>query len=324
MSRQDRDRDRQSARRSRKRRVISSVVAGVAVLATGGGAFALYGATRPLTGERGPADNSAWPVERIWQEDPDVELPVPRSETRVLDDQGWRTVNTVQNVSDPTVTVIRPNPDVATGAAMIVLPGGGFGALAWDVEGTEVGQFLADRGVTAFVLKYRVRTPTVGVAWSVITKGIKGGIAPGRVAAISDAQQALRFVRENAVRFGVDPMRVGMTGFSAGAIATLGTLTSDDATSRPNVVAPVYAPDQIDHLHPDDTPLFVAAADPDPTVADAAAIETVWKDAGASVETHLFESGGHGFGLGRPGTDSMRFASLYEDWLVRQGYARPA
>lgn len=305
-----------------KRWVVFSVAASIAALAIGVGAFALSRATRPLAGKPGPSDDTAWPVERIRAGRPDVELSVTRSETRVLADQGWRSVNTIQNVSVPTVTVIRPNAATATGAAMIVLPGGAFGALAWDVEGIEIGQFLAERGVTAFVLKYRIRTPTIGVAWSVITRGLKDGISPGRAAAISDAEQAVRFVRANAARFGVDPMRVGMTGFSAGAIATLGTLTSDDASTRPNIAASVYGLDHVDDVHPAGTPLLIAAANPDTTVEDAANIETVWKNAGTPVETHLFQSGDHGFGLGRPGTDSMRFAGLYEDWLVRQGYAR--
>ncbi|QKJ18936.1 alpha/beta hydrolase [Microbacterium hominis] len=306
-----------------KREVIVAVAAGIAALAVGGGAFALARVTRPQTGRPGPPDDPAWPVERIRTGRPDVELSVTHSETRVLADQGWRSVNTIQNVSVPTVTAIRPHPDTATGAAMIVLPGGAFGALAWDVEGIEIGQFLAERGITAFVLKYRIRTPTIGVAWSVITRGLKDGISPGRAAAISDARQAVRFVRENAVRLGIDPRRVGMTGFSAGAIATLGTLTGDDAATRPNIAASVYGLDHVENVHPADTSLLIAAADPDTTVADAKNIETVWKNAGAPVETHLFQSGDHGFGLGRPGTDSMRFAGVYDDWLVRQGYARP-
>jgi len=222
------------------------------------------------------------------------------------------------------MTVIAPEANQRTGAAMIVLPGGAFGALAWDVEGTEVGQFLADRGITAFVLKYRVRTPTVGVAWSILTRGIADGISPGRAAAAADAEQAIKVIRQNAGRFDIDPTRVGMTGFSAGAITTLATLANEDPKSRPNIAASVYGLDYNEGLRPGTTPLFLAAAEPDPTVDDGKRIERVWDEAGAPVESHFFSSGDHGFGLGRPGTDSMRFSGVYESWLRDQGYAAVA
>ncbi|PQZ84552.1 MULTISPECIES: alpha/beta hydrolase [unclassified Brevundimonas] len=270
----------------------------------------------------GVADDPAWEVVRIWSGAPIGDMPVPLPEARVLQDVGWRKITLLRDVSTPSVTIIRPREGTATGAAMVILPGGGFGGLAWDVEGTEVGEYLAERGVTAFVVRYRVRTPPSSAWLSLATKGINGALEPGRIAASQDAMQAVRLIRQNADRYGVDPDRVGMMGFSAGAITLLRVLQDADEASRPNVAASVYGLLFDDAVRPEQTPMFVAVAQDD-LVKDARKIEAIWTAAGAPLEMHVYESGGHGFGLGRPGTGSMAFRADFETWLRGEGYLAP-
>ncbi|REK11226.1 MAG: alpha/beta hydrolase [Planctomycetota bacterium] len=99
----------------------------------------------------------------------------------------------------PTLTIMLPPEDKANGAAVVVCPGGGYGHLAFGYEGVDVGQWLSDHGVAAFVLKYRHR-----------------GTGYGHPAPLDDAQRAIRTVRARADEFGVDPQRIGILGFSAG------------------------------------------------------------------------------------------------------------
>jgi acetyl esterase/lipase len=200
------------------------------------------------------------------------------------------------------------------------LPGGAFGVLAWDVEGTEVGEYLAGLGITAFVLKYRVRAPTAKMWLSLPFRGLEGVMAPGREAASLDAMQAVRFVRANAGRFEIDPDRVGMMGFSAGAITLFRVLQDAEPGARPDIVASIYGMMFDEGVRPEATPLFIAVARDDESVQQSEAINAYWQRAGAPSELHVFETGGHGFGLGRPGTDSAAFASVFEIWLRAQRF----
>lgn len=206
---------------------------------------------------------------------------------------------------------------------MIVLPAGGFGGLAWDGEGTEVGQFLADRGITAFVLKYRVQRPTLWRKIPFIFGNFARGIEPAVAAAAADAKQSIRVIRDGAEMFGIDPAKVGMIGFSAGAITMLRFLHDEDPSVRPDIVASVYGFLWGEGVKPRSTPILIAAAEPDTTVSDAGRLAELWRKAGAPNEVRIYESGNHGFGLGRPGTASARFAAEFEQWLVELGYGRP-
>ena len=269
----------------------------------------------------GRPDDPVWEVAPIWAGEPPGELVVDAEEARVLEDHGWRQITVLKEVSTPAVTVIEPPEGRANGAAMIVLPGGAFGVLAWDVEGTEVGAYLAELGITAFVLKYRVRTPTAKMWLSLPFQGLDGVMAPGREAASLDARQALRFVRANAGRFGIDPDRVGMMGFSAGGITLFRVLQDAEPAARPDIAASIYGMMFDEGVRPESTPLFIAVARDDESVEHSEAIAALWRQAGAPSELHVFDSGGHGFGLGRPGTDSAAFATLFATWLREQGFA---
>lgn len=115
----------------------------------------------------------------------------------------------IKDVFEPTVTVIRPDLEKRTGSSMVILPGGGFAALAWDPEGIEVGQFLAQQGVTAFVLEYRVLTPRLCRLVPLLLGDVKAGTDPAISAAAADALQAMHVVRDNADSYHIDTNRVG-------------------------------------------------------------------------------------------------------------------
>ncbi|MGF6823888.1 acetyl esterase/lipase [Microbacterium sp. ZKA21] len=258
-------------------------------------------------------------VTRLWPDGAAGDYGRYRAETCAVDSSlGWRDTTVIRNVFDPTITVIRPG-DGGDHASLIVLPGGGFGGLAWQHEGTEVGEFLAGLGVTAFILKYRVQRPTWWRMVPFFLGRMKAGIEPAVEAASADAVRALRLVRANAKHYGIDPGKVGMMGFSAGAMTVLRVLQSAETESRPDFVASVYGFHWYRGVRPEHTPMLVAAAEPDRAVADAARLTQLWKEADAPVETHIFASGDHGFGLGRPGTDSVRFADVLANWLRSQG-----
>jgi acetyl esterase/lipase len=271
-------------------------------------------------------------VVELWGGLPPGAKPLPAAESQVVNTKGWRPITEIHNVSTPSFTVFRPAKGQANGSAMVVLPGGAFGILAWDVEGTEVAEFLAKRGITAFVLKYRVNDPTpedLRAFMALMSDPTKPPDAAtlGKIlrikaeVAVEDAMQAMRLLRTNPARYGINPNRIGMMGFSAGAITTLAVLQRADDGTRPNIAAPIYGL-AIDTEVPAKTPpLFMAVAKDDPVMASASTdIQNAWQAAGKASELHILESGEHGFGLGRADTDSTRFPDLLETWLRAQGF----
>ncbi|RZJ79782.1 MAG: alpha/beta hydrolase, partial [Brevundimonas sp.] len=159
----------------------------------------------------------------------------------------------VRNVTIATLTPVLPDPDKATGAAVIVAPGGGFMFLSMGNEGWEVAHALADRGVAAFVLKYRTRpTPQDAAAFEAAVNAMFSGAArppaPSAQAAespfadqVADATAAFALVRARASEWRVDPERIGMVGFSAGAMTTLAT-TLSSPSARPAFIGSIYGP----------------------------------------------------------------------------------
>jgi len=121
-------------------------------------------------------------------------------------------------VTVPTLTVFRPAKP--NGTALVVVPGGAFRALPWDLDGLETARWLTAHGITAFVLKYRVRPPGPEAAADRSFDDFAHRTESARAIAVADAEQAMRIVRSRARQFGVVPNRVGMIGFSAGAMAT--------------------------------------------------------------------------------------------------------
>jgi acetyl esterase/lipase len=245
-------------------------------------------------------------------------------------------VPVVQNVSTPTLTPFLPPPGKATGAAVIIAPGGAFYLLAMDHEGWKVARYLQAHGVAAFVLKYRVH-PTEPKAAG-LDKGLAqlsalapaqrlAALAEGANIATQDAQEAMRLVKARAGEWHVDPKRIGFMGFSAGAITTMNLVYADDPATRPAFIAPIYgglgAPAKpIPNAPP---PMWAAMAADDPLFGRTDfALIPAWEAKGGAVELHVYEHGGHGFGFpGRPGTTTLGWPDAFLAWMQARGLLTP-
>ena len=238
----------------------------------------------------------------------------------------------VRNVTTATLTPVLPEPGTANGAAVIVAPGGGFMFLSMSNEGWEVAQALADQGVAAFVLKYRVRpTPAdLGEFEQSVNAMFSGAARPPRPGGFSldnqieDATAAFALVRARAEEWGVDPDRIGMVGFSAGAGTTMATTLSAPET-RPAFIAPIYGAMNAVEVPETAPPMFVVLAADDPLFANSGfGLVESWRAAGRPVEFHLYQNGGHGFGLGNPGKTSLGWFDGFMRWLDLNGFLQAA
>jgi len=254
-----------------------------------------------------------------------------------------RKIIKLANVSVPTIQVYKPAPDKDTGAAVIVCPGGGYGILALDLEGSEICQWLADTGVTGVLLKYRVPA----------RKGEPRGAAP-----LQDAQRAIGLVRSKAAELKIDPKRIGILGFSAGGHLAAAASTNyekrtyepvDDAdkiSCRPDfsvLIYPAYlAAPKTDPSNPkarlyDVTQLakeLVVTKDTPPafcvmTNDDGIGVENVYawslalKAQKVPCEVHTYPVGGHGYGLRPvPGQLVTEWPARCAEWMKAQGYLK--
>jgi acetyl esterase/lipase len=239
-----------------------------------------------------------------------------------------------RNVTVATLTPVLPTAAKATGAAVIVAPGGGFRTLSMDNEGWAVARALADKGVAAFVLKYRLNQTPADMAgfersmaemFSAMAKRPPAPQDPAAAYApqIADARAAFALVRARARQWHVDADRVGMLGFSAGAMLTMATaLHGQDA--KPAFIANIYGPLSTVTVPADAPPLFVALAADDPFFGNAGfgLIES-WRGAKRPVEFHLYEQGGHGFGMYQKTTTSTGWFDGFTRWLGMHGYLKP-
>ena len=232
------------------------------------------------------------------------------------------------NVSKPTVSIYRPPADRATGAAVVVCPGGGYHILAMDLEGTEVCDWLNSIGVTAVLLKYRVPE--------------RSGMEK-HIAALQDAQRALGLVRQRAREFGIDPQRIGTLGFSAGGHLSAALSSNyreriyppvdeaDKMTCRPDFQVLIYPggltrKDENDKVAPEvaattnTPPTFIAMTQDDGVrVENALFYALALKNAKVQIELHVYPTGGHGYGL-RPSKDFVTtWPQRATDWMRSRG-----
>jgi acetyl esterase/lipase len=231
----------------------------------------------------------------------------------------------VRNVINPTLTPILPDPAKATGAAVIVAPGGAFRFLSMDNEGWAVARWLADRGVAAFVLKYRtVATPRdeagFGKSLQAIMSGPRRDDVPlePTAEAVEDGLAAVRLIRSRAAQWKVDPARVGFVGFSAGAMTALGVGLAPDAAARPNFIAPIYPPMMARPVPAGAPPMFLAIALDDGLFAaggKSLGLIDAWRQAKVPLEVHLYEKGSHGFGMRGVSAGSALWIDQFHAWL---------
>jgi acetyl esterase/lipase len=239
----------------------------------------------------------------------------------------------ISNVTVPTLTVVRPSPGTANGTAIIVCPGGGFQNLAITHEGDLVARWLADRGITAFILKYRVRPSSASLRFPTDARHhpeqfeeLAKSFEAGRQIAIADGIQAMRYLRANASRFAVAPNRIGMMGFSAGAVTTMGVVLDGEPADRPNFAAPIYGTMEDRPPPKDGPPLFIAATQDDNTVpvAKSVAIFSSWTAADLPAELHIYAHGGHGFGMIKHNKPVDEWPAAFEAWLRADGWMSTA
>lgn len=241
----------------------------------------------------------------------------------------------VFDVTEPTMTVF-PAQGQNSGAAIIVFPGGGFRAVVVTLEGTEICSWIAARGVTCILSKYRV--PRSNHYWD---EDLGRAVTPDVPRALQDAQRTIRLVRSQAQDLRIDANKIGVMGFSAG-----GYLVAQTS----NILAPTYTPvDEIDRVNsrPDFAiaffpghicrrggafdpglrvtdqapPTFLIAAWDDPTneICNSTLYARALDQAGVPAEVHLFSTGGHAFGLRRGHSPDTVWPGLLETWLKEQG-----
>jgi acetyl esterase/lipase len=234
------------------------------------------------------------------------ELP-PEADQTKPDDKliAGRRIIKLGNVSVPQLAVYQPPKEKNTGAAVVICPGGGHHILAWDLEGTEVAEWLNEIGVTAIVLKYRVPFRDPDKRW---------------LAAVQDAQRAMSLVRSRSDEWDIDPSRLGILGFSAGGeVAGLVSIfgeerqyervdEADKSPIRPDFAALIYPGNLVDRkssqlqeyvkITKDCPPMFfVHAYDDGVTALNSLLVAAELKKAGVPAELHLYATGGHGYGL---------------------------
>jgi acetyl esterase/lipase len=241
----------------------------------------------------------------------------------------WNT-DVVANVTKPSLTVFKPSPELRNGTALVICPGGGFMALSITSEGTDVAKYMAARGVTAFVLKYRLAhtgedaTQEFG---AMLADGPKFHEMLGRIVpfAIADGLAAVTYVRQHASEWGVSPDRVGIIGFSAGGAVTAGVAFHYTPEGRPAFVAPIYAGGESfkDAAVPADAPpMFVAAATDDQLglAPESVALYEMWTAAHKSAELHIYAKGGHGFGMRKQKIPTDHWIDRFADWMELKGW----
>lgn len=236
-----------------------------------------------------------------------------------------------RNISKATLTPFLPEKGKANGVAVIVAPGGGYHWLSMGNEGWEVAEALAKKGITAFVLKYRL-FPTAEslddfTAWmnrprptQQKSNDTSKNNLPGPSAQmdlsnqLKDAEAAYSMIVKNAKEWGIDTNRIGMIGFSAGAGLTMHA-TLNSKTMKLAFIGPIYGgmgPVQVPKNAP---PMFNVIASDDFLFNSQFGVIDSWFKAGRPVEFHLYQNGGHGFGLGNPNRTSNRWFDAFMHWL---------
>ncbi len=259
---------------------------------------------------------------QLWPGEPpggNVELPPEYDKTKANDKlYAGRPIIRLTNVTKPTLVIFKPDKEIDTGTSIIIAPGGGTSILGYDLEGTEVAEWFNTIGVTAIVLKYRVP----GIAFNKEKKWL---------AAAQDGQRAISLVRGRAAELGIEPDKIGIMGFSAGGISVGYTTITQERSYQPvdkydkisftaDFAAPIYMGGFPENpfISKKTPPFFMVVAHDDRDMS-LHMIETyiALKKAGASAEMHIYESGGHAFGVRKTGLPVASWPERMKEWMIR-------
>jgi acetyl esterase/lipase len=241
--------------------------------------------------------------------------------------KAWN-ADVVTNVTRPTLTIFKPSPELKNGTAVVVCPGGGFMALSIASEGTNVAKYLAAKGVTAFVLKYRLAHTGEDATQEFIAlyadkpkfDEMMKNVTP---LALADGLAAVAYVRQHASDWGISPDRVGIIGFSAGGFIAAQVAVEYAPEGRPAFAAVIYGGLMKDAQAPTDAPpLFIAAATDDSLglAPQSIALYQKWTNAHKSAELHMYAKGGHGFGMRQQNIPTDHWIDRFADWLQLEGF----
>ena len=269
----------------------------------------------------------------LWPDQPPgqaIELP-PEADQTKPDDKliAGRRIIKLGNVSTPQIAVYRADPSLANGTAVVVCPGGGHYILAYDLEGTEVAEWLNSIGVTAVVLKYRVPAREKERRW---------------IAAVQDAQRAMSIVRSHSKAWGIRPDRIGICGFSAGGQTAALTSTfledrqytpvddQDQVSSRPDFAMLIYPGGLVPRdgsselqefvkVTENVPPMFFAHAfDDNASVHNSLSLASALRKVDVSAELHVYATGGHGYGLRPTDEPVTQWPQHATRWMKTMGF----
>lgn len=243
----------------------------------------------------------------------------------------WNT-EVVTNVTRPSLLVFKPTGGTPSDSAAVICPGGGFMALSIDSEGIAVAKWLAARGMTTFVLKYRLAHTGEDATREFTTlfedhQKFRETIDPVIPLSIADGLAAVAYVRKHASEWGFSPDRVGVIGFSAGGSLAAAAALRYQPDGRPAFAAPIYPATGTlrgDAVPADAPPMFIAAATDDNLglAPDSISLYQKWTGAHKSVELHMYAVGGHGFGMRKHGHPSDTWIDRLGDWLQAGGFLK--
>ena len=256
--------------------------------------------------------------------------------------ESWQS-EVITNVSKPSLLVYLPKREIANGAAVVICPGGGFWALSINGEGIELAKWLNERGIAAFVLKYRLVPSKTNDAVKEMSPILFGDVANGKYEeasypyvplAISDGATAIEYVRKNAKSFNILPNKLGIIGFSAGGTFAADLAFNYTAANRPDFVAPIYPllgsvkgtnMPRISTLRDakvpaDAPPLFIVATSNDGLrfTADGIEMYKKWLAVKRTAEIHIYAKGGHGFGMRKQNLPSDNWVESFYVFLKQE------
>jgi acetyl esterase/lipase len=263
--------------------------------------------------------------------------PVPGSENwtwqQAIDSSEWINDPLAYNVTIPTLTFFPADPASANGTAVIICPGGSFYYLHIKTEGSDAAKWLNRKGVSAFVLQYRVVHSETSHPVKEKNEKLKDRENMARLItalaplAIADARQALAYTRKHAAEFGIVPDKIGIMGFSAGGALAVSSTFDCTEENRPDFLAAIYAyvPPTLGMKVSEHTaPIFITAASDDELhlVPMSINLYNNWLAAGRSAELHIYSKGGHGFGMNRKDLPSDSWIERFGDWLQQEGWLK--